>query len=312
MSYVSLNELAYLQSVIEALRDEGWFDFSYVGLSNNMKGKRIIALRPVECDDRDDSGKALWEGRFEFVIGLAQPIGKTDAYIGTQSEPGLVYLTEVVQETLAKNLDALCYNYEIGAVRYEQFSQHPQFVARFFLDITKGINTHDRARDASAGVTVPALQAQNLGDLGDVSTSGVTNGQVIAYNSTSGLWEAGDAVGGVSDHGSLTGLSDDDHTQYALADGTRTFDFGELEDVDVAGAADGALVHYDSGSGDWIDATGVTISSGEAPLNIPLLTSSPTSPANGDLWIEDAGTVYLYYKRSDNGQLLRIAFSAVP
>lgn len=289
MSYVSLNELAYLQSVIEALRDEGWFDFSYVGLSNNMKGKRIIALRPVECDDRDDSGKALWEGRFEFVIGLAQPIGKTDAYIGTQAEPGLVYLTEVVQETLAKNLDALCYNYEIGAVRYEQFSQHPQFVARFFLDITKGINTHDRARDASAGVTVPALQAQNLDDLGDVTITNVSDGQVLKYDSGTGKW-----------------INATDST------GTTIDELNDIGDVDVAGAADGALVHYDNSSGNWIDATGVTISSGEAPLNIPLLSSSPTSPANGDLWIEDAGTVYLYYKRSDNGQLLRIAFSAVP
>lgn len=31
----------------------------------------------------------------------------------------------------------------------------------------------------------------------------------------------GDAIGGVSDHGALTGLADDDHTQYALADGSR-------------------------------------------------------------------------------------------
>lgn len=32
-----------------------------------------------------------------------------------------------------------------------------------------------------------------------------------------------DKTDGVSDHGALTGLSDDDHTQYTLADGTRAF-----------------------------------------------------------------------------------------
>ena len=32
-----------------------------------------------------------------------------------------------------------------------------------------------------------------------------------------------DNAGGVSDHGALTGLSDDDHTQYILVDGTRAF-----------------------------------------------------------------------------------------
>src|SRR6056297_3038622 len=31
----------------------------------------------------------------------------------------------------------------------------------------------------------------------------------------------GGGGGGVTDHGALTGLADDDHTQYALADGTR-------------------------------------------------------------------------------------------
>ncbi len=35
-----------------------------------------------------------------------------------------------------------------------------------------------------------------------------------------GTW--GTVSGGVTDHGALTGLGDDDHTQYVLADGTRT------------------------------------------------------------------------------------------
>lgn len=35
--------------------------------------------------------------------------------------------------------------------------------------------------------------------------------------------EGGGGTGGTSDHGELTGLSDDDHTQYILEDGTRDF-----------------------------------------------------------------------------------------
>lgn len=45
--------------------------------------------------------------------------------------------------------------------------------------------------------------------------------------------------GGSSDHGALTGLSDDDHTQYLLADGTRALsgglDFGGTDAIDVGG-----------------------------------------------------------------------------
>lgn len=37
------------------------------------------------------------------------------------------------------------------------------------------------------------------------------------------------------DHGSLGGLADDDHAQYALADGSRTFDHDELEDTTLTG-----------------------------------------------------------------------------
>ena len=34
-------------------------------------------------------------------------------------------------------------------------------------------------------------------------------------------WESVAVSGGVTDHGALTGRDDDDHTQYALADGSR-------------------------------------------------------------------------------------------
>lgn len=46
------------------------------------------------------------------------------------------------------------------------------------------------------------------------------DGYYLKYTSASGMgWFAGG--GGVTDHGALTGLTDDDHTQYLLASGTR-------------------------------------------------------------------------------------------
>ena len=53
----------------------------------------------------------------------------------------------------------------------------------------------------------------------DISNSPV-DGYYLKYTTASGMvWFAGG--GGVSDHGTLTGLTDDDHTQYLLNDGTR-------------------------------------------------------------------------------------------
>jgi len=48
----------------------------------------------------------------------------------------------------------------------------------------------------------------------------LVTGKVVAENFYT---SSGAAVGGVSDHGALTGLADDDHTQYSLVDGTRDF-----------------------------------------------------------------------------------------
>ena len=63
----------------------------------------------------------------------------------------------------------------------------------------------------------------NIADLGDVVTGGspvLADGQVLVYNGAN--WVNGDAAAGVIDHGALTGLADDDHTQYLLVGGTRS------------------------------------------------------------------------------------------
>lgn len=58
-------------------------------------------------------------------------------------------------------------------------------------------------------------------------------------------WEPGGGGGGVTDHGALSGLADDDHTQYALADGSRgsfaatshTHPVSQISDSTVTGRA---------------------------------------------------------------------------
>jgi hypothetical protein len=58
-----------------------------------------------------------------------------------------------------------------------------------------------------------------LDDLADVHVPAPQDGQVLTHQG--GQWVAADASGGVTDHGALTGLGDDDHPQYLLANGTR-------------------------------------------------------------------------------------------
>lgn len=59
--------------------------------------------------------------------------------------------------------------------------------------------------------------------LADVDPADPLDGDLLGYDDATGIWipVAPAAGSGVTDHGALNGLGDDDHSQYALADGTR-------------------------------------------------------------------------------------------
>ena len=70
---------------------------------------------------------------------------------------------------------------------------------------------------------IPALTAGQVVDLSDSITPGapLTPDQAATLTARIVALEETPPGSGVTDHGALTGLGDDDHTQYALADGTR-------------------------------------------------------------------------------------------
>lgn len=68
------------------------------------------------------------------------------------------------------------------------------------------------------GVWVAETLEMSLADLSDVTLSSpVTNGQILVYNN--GEWVSRNIP--IPDHGALSGLGDDDHQQYLLANGSR-------------------------------------------------------------------------------------------
>lgn len=88
------------------------------------------------------------------------------------------------------------------------------------------------------------------------------------------------AAAAASDHGSLTGLADDDHTQYSLADGTRG---GNV--VGPASATNRAVALWDGATGKLLKDAG-TLSYGGIQANTLALTGG-TGPA---LAILETGT----------------------
>ena len=93
--------------------------------------------------------------------------------------------------------------------------------------------------------TDDAFEAASLGVSGEFTlpTADGSIGQVLQTNGSGIVSWATAAGGGVTDHGNLTGLGDDDHTQYLLADGTRS-----ATSLDVIGNATVGDIVIDSGA----------------------------------------------------------------
>lgn len=98
------------------------------------------------------------------------------------------------------------------------------------------------------------ISGTNLGELNDVDVTGVTNGQLIAYNSTTGNWEAADDAGGA-----------------------ETLD--DLTDVDAAVPSSGQLLAYGRDTWETIDQDQLTLPIGSVT---GLQTELNTIPDNID------------------------------
>lgn len=74
------------------------------------------------------------------------------------------------------------------------------------------------AQGALADTALQNLTASSILTLSDVDTAAPSDGDILIFNSTSGLFEASPAPsggsGGTTNHGQLSGLGDDDHPQY--------------------------------------------------------------------------------------------------
>lgn len=80
------------------------------------------------------------------------------------------------------------------------------------------------------------------------------DGKVLAWDQASGKFQMITPSAGVTDHGALTGLSDDDHAQYLLVDGSRAMT-GSLRIPD--GSAGAPAMAFSSAT-----STGLSLSSG--------------------------------------------------
>jgi hypothetical protein len=151
-----------------------------------------------------------------------------------------------------------------SALRFDGFGgavtiAQPVFRAYAFSNVraTAGNITGPAGQDVQAGITYAAFAGLPITDLGSLSQIGASS------------WNA--AVGSGIDHGLLTGLADDDHTQYLRADGTRAL---------TGNLAVGALVTVD---GRDLSVDGAKLDGIEAGATADQVASEVPFTPNGDI-----------------------------
>ena len=131
---------------------------------------------------------------------------------------------------------------------------------------------------------------------------------------------AGGSATAVSDHGSMTGLQDDDHTQYLLADGTRTatsltvsgsvttnsFILDGIE-IDAATPSDTNVLKYSSALNKYVPGVASTVASLDDLTDVILTSATPNQVLkyDGTNWVNataPSGTIgSTYFATIGNG-----------
>ncbi len=87
-------------------------------------------------------------------------------------------------------------------------------VLNIFFNVSDGLFYATYENSTGTQSTVQLGGGGALADLSDVDLTGLSNNYILYYDSSDGFWKAKAESPGVTDHGALTGLADDDHTQY--------------------------------------------------------------------------------------------------
>ena len=149
----------------------------------------VYQLQSVAPEDTHDGPSKLDEVRFEFLC-YADTYNKA-ADVGVAVRAALDRVSGTYNGV---NVESVQFNDVDIELEYQprRYSQVLKFTFRIKRD------------DFTIAQGTPVTGAQ-LGQLADVDVDGVTNGQLIAYNSSSGNWEAADDATG---NNTLTGLTD--------------------------------------------------------------------------------------------------------
>lgn len=159
----------------------------------------------------------------------------------------------------------------------------------------EGFSDSDTALMTAAAVDdriAAAAPSPALDDLTDVTITGTpADNEVLAYNTGSGDW-----INQTAGEAGLVASGDNVSTLVNDAGYLTTVALGNISDVVITSVADGEILAYDSGSGDWINQTTVeaglaTLTGTETFTNKTLTSPAISNPTITGGFIEDVYTL---------------------
>ena len=225
----------------------------------------VYQLQSVDPEDTHDGPSKLDEVRFEFLCYADSYNAAAD--LGEKVRGALDRVSGTYNGV---NVESVQFNDVDIDIEYQprRYSQVLKFTFRIKRD------------DFTIAQGTPVTGAQ-LGQLADVDVDGVTNGQLIAYNSTSGNWEAADDATGSN---TLTGLTDTSITTPADRE-SLIYDSGNWVNDNLT-KSDVGLANVDNTS----DANKPISSATQTALNAKADTSAVPTELNDLSDVTIAGT----------------------
>ena len=277
----------------------------------------IYQLQSVAPEDTHDGPSKLDEVRFEFLCYADSYNAAADLGVAVRAA-----LDRVSGTYNGVNVESVQFNDVDVEIEYDprRYSQVLKFTFRIKRD------------DVTIALGTPVTGAE-LGDLSDVDVSGVTNGQLIAYNSTTGNWEAADDAGGAEQINDLTDVNValPDEGEFLKYDGaewvndnvaisnvtglqaqldTIPDNIDDLDDVKIVGTpAEGDALVYQSGF--WSRGTAGASTLDELDdVQVPTPSSGAVLQYNGTYWAASALSIpsvpstYYHQRYSSEAQTL--------
>lgn len=187
-------------------------------------------LSEVGTREIDITAGAFWRGLTEFTTSAVNTTGGGGGTFSYYYKPAGAW-TKVTAQTQIDNTQYNNFGTGLATLSNNKYGVHWEYVEADDDDISVLYGVGDYTLAEAQAATAPSSVPEHL------NVEGIIIGKIIIKKSDSVFTQIESAFettfqGSLaSDHGNLAGLADDDHTQYLLANGTRTLD-GQLRVAD--------------------------------------------------------------------------------